>query len=169
MIIVLIDLSVVHNRRISANEYHPHDIRNQRGSELYNNFTFPIYLTNMSMALGSSMILITLALVFYSIGVWSERLAGRLKGWHLVFFWTGLVFDTTGTGIMFDMAGGIGTDIHSITGILAILLMLIHAVWATIVLVIKNERAITRFHYLSVFVWIVWLVPYFTGFFVSMS
>jgi uncharacterized repeat protein (TIGR03987 family) len=121
----------------------------------------------MSAELGFSMILITLALVFYSIGVWSERLAGRLKRWHLIFFWTGLVFDTTGTGIMFDMAGGIGTDIHSITGMLAILLMLIHAIWATIVLAIKNEKAIMNFHHFSVIVWIIWLIPYFTGFFVS--
>ena len=112
--------------------------------------------------------LITLALIFYSIGVWSERLAGRLRGWHLIFFWTGLIFDTTGTGIMFDMAGNVGTDIHSITGILAILLMLVHAVWATAVLIRKNEKAIINFHHFSVFVWIVWLVPYFTGFFVSM-
>ena len=113
------------------------------------------------------MILITLALVFYSIGVWSERLAGRLKRRHLIFFWIGLAFDTTGTGIMFDMAGGIGTDIHSITGMLAILLMLIHAIWATVVLAIKNEKAIINFHHFSVIVWIIWLIPYFTGFFIS--
>lgn len=45
-----------------------------------------------------SLILITMALVFYTIGVWSERLAGRLKAWHLIFFWGGFVFDTIGTG-----------------------------------------------------------------------
>ncbi|MFC2045223.1 HsmA family protein [Chloroflexota bacterium] len=113
-------------------------------------------------------ILISLALVFYSIGVWSERLAGRLKGWHLVFFWSGLAFDSTGTGMMFEMAGRIGTDIHSITGILAILLMLVHAIWATVVLVQKNEKAIQNFHHFSVIVWAIWLVPYFNGFFASM-
>lgn len=37
-----------------------------------------------------SLILITMALVFYTIGVWSERLAGRLKAWHLIFFWADL-------------------------------------------------------------------------------
>ena len=114
-----------------------------------------------------SSILITLALVFYTIGVWSERIAGRLKGWHLIFFWCGLVFDTAGTGIMFDMAGRIGLDIHSVTGVLAIVLMAVHAVWATVVLVRKDEKAITRFHHFSVFVWAVWLIPYLTGFFVS--
>ena len=122
----------------------------------------------MTIELIISTILISLALIFYSIGVWSERFAGRLKGRHLVFFWAGLVFDTTGTGMMFEMAGGIGSDIHSVTGIVAILLMLVHAVWASAVLVLKNEKAITNFHHFSVFVWVVWLVPYFTGFFASM-
>ena len=116
-----------------------------------------------------SMILITLALVFYSIGVWSERIAGRLKGWHLIFFWGGLIFDTIGTGMMMDMAGGITLDIHSVTGVLAILLMVVHAVWATAVLLRKDERAIVNFHRFSVLVWAIWLVPYFTGFFVSMA
>jgi len=115
-----------------------------------------------------STILITLALVFYSIGVWSERFAGRLKGWHLIFFWSGFVFDTTGTGMMLDMAGGIRPDIHSLTGVLAILLMLIHAAWATVVLILKNEKAISNFHHFSVIVWVIWLIPYLSGFFVSM-
>ena len=122
----------------------------------------------MATELILSTILITLALIFYSIGVWSERIVGRLKAWHLIFFWGGLVFDTVGTGIMFEIAGGIGADIHSVTGIVAILLMLVHAIWASVVLVLKNEKAITNFHHFSVFVWVVWLVPYFTGFFASM-
>lgn len=116
-----------------------------------------------------STILITLALVFYTIGVWSERFAGRLKGWHLIFFWGGLVFDTAGTGMMMDSAGGLTFDIHGVTGVLAILLMFVHAAWASMVLIRKNENAIANFHRFSVLVWIIWLVPYFTGFFVSMG
>lgn len=115
-----------------------------------------------------STILITLALVFYTIGVWSERFAGRLKGWHLIFFWGGLVFDTAGTGMMMESAGGLTFDIHGVTGVLAILLMFVHAAWASMVLIRKNESAIANFHRFSVLVWIIWLVPYFTGFFVSM-
>lgn len=106
------------------------------------------------------MIIISLALIFYSIGVWSERFQGRLKTWHLVFFWLGLVCDTWGTGLMIEMAGGLTADIHGITGVIAILLMLIHAVWATIVLIRKDEIAIRKFHRFSLFVWFVWLVPY---------
>lgn len=115
-----------------------------------------------------SMILISLALVFYSIGVWSERISGRLKGWHLFFFWVGLIFDTTGTGMMMEMAGGITLDIHGLTGAAAIFLMFVHALWASIVLMRKNERAILNFHKFSLGVWLLWLVPYFSGFFLSM-
>lgn len=115
-----------------------------------------------------SVVLITLALVFYTIGVWSERLAGRLKAWHLVFFWAGLVCDTSGTGIMMDMSGFDIFSVHGLTGVVAIVLMFIHAVWATLVLVRKNEKAIVNFHRFSVVVWLIWLVPYLNGFFVSM-
>jgi hypothetical protein len=30
------------------------------------------------------------ALIFYSVGVWSERIARYLKPWHVAAFWTGL-------------------------------------------------------------------------------
>lgn len=115
-----------------------------------------------------SIIMITLALVFYSIGVWSERLAGRLKGWHLAFFWAGFACDTTGTGIMMEMSGAQIFSLHGLTGVIAILLMLVHAIWATAVMVRKDEKALLNFHKFSVAVWVIWLIPYFNGFFVSM-
>ena len=108
----------------------------------------------------TSTIIITLALVFYSIGVWGERISGSLKIWHLVFFWLGFICDTLGTGMMFEMAGGMTFDVHGLTGLLAIVLMLVHAIWATIVLVRKDERWINNFHKFSVVVWLIWLVPY---------
>ena len=117
----------------------------------------------------SATIIITLALVFYSIGVWSERIAGRLKPWHLAFFVLGLSFDTWGTGMMFDFVGGMAFDIHGITGLIAIVLMLIHAGWAAVVLLRKDEKAIQNFHKFSVFVWVVWLIPYFSPMFFSMA
>ena len=109
-----------------------------------------------------STIVITMALVFYSIGVWSERYAGTLKAWHLVFFWLGFICDTWGTGLMLEMAGGMTFDLHGLTGLLAIILMLVHAGWATVVLLRKDERWIHNFHKFSVVVWVIWLVPYFS-------
>jgi len=114
-------------------------------------------------------IIITSALAFYSIGVWSERFAGQLKPWHLAFFWAGLVFDTWGTGVMMDMAGGMAFNVHGLTGLIAIVLMLIHAVWATVVLVKKDEKAISNFHKFSIAVWVIWLIPYFSPMFLAMA
>jgi uncharacterized repeat protein (TIGR03987 family) len=109
---------------------------------------------------GTAVVVINLALVFYSIGVWSERFAGKLKAWHLAFFWLGIVCDTWGTGLMFERVGGLTYDVHGLSGLLAIILMLIHAVWATAVLLKKDENAITNFHKFSVTVWVIWLIPY---------
>lgn len=109
-----------------------------------------------------STIVITLALVFYSIGVWSERISGKLSSWHLVFFWLGFVCDTWGTGMMIELAGGLTADLHGLTGFIAIILMLIHALWATLVIVRKDDRWIYRFHRFSVVVWGIWLIPYFS-------
>jgi uncharacterized repeat protein (TIGR03987 family) len=117
----------------------------------------------MSRLLLLAIVAIVSALVFYTIGVWSERFAGRLKPWHLILFWIGFVFDTTGTTTMGNIAGQFDFDLHGITGLLAIVLMLCHAVWATIVLVTKQESAIRNFHKFSLFVWLVWLIPFFTG------
>ncbi len=109
------------------------------------------------------------ALAFYSIGVWGERIQGRLKWWHLVFFILGLICDTWGTGLMFTMVGGMTFDIHGISGLIAILLMFIHALWALIVLLKKDENAIQNFHKFSLFVWFVWLIPYFSPMFFNLA
>jgi uncharacterized repeat protein (TIGR03987 family) len=107
--------------------------------------------------------LIVTALVCYTIAVWSERFSGRLKGWHLVFFWAGLAADLAGTTLMAGLAGGLLLNLHGVTGITALTLMLVHTVWATVVLARRNERAIVNFHRFSMFVWLVWLVPFVTG------
>ena len=112
----------------------------------------------MNETLGMS--IISMALICYSIGVWSERFSARLKLWHLFFFWLGIIFDTWGTGLMFAMVGGLTYDIHGLTGMLAIVLMLIHALWATVVLIKRDENLITGFHKFSVTVWVIWLIPY---------
>jgi uncharacterized repeat protein (TIGR03987 family) len=117
----------------------------------------------MSALLIVSIISISSALGFYTVGVWSEKFAGQLKPWHLVLFWLGFVCDTTGTTLMGDMAGKLEFNAHGLTGVLAIALMLGHALWATVVLLKRQEEAIRTFHSFSLFVWLVWLVPYFTG------
>ena len=109
------------------------------------------------------------ALLFYTIGVWGERLQGRLKWWHFAFFSLGLICDTWGTGLMFEFVGGMTFDIHGISGLVAIILMLVHAVWALIVLLKKDEDALNSFHKFSIIVWLIWLIPYFSPMFFNMA
>lgn len=120
----------------------------------------------MSIQLALASVAITLALVFYTAGVFMERKEGRLKLKHLVLFWCGLVFDTTGTTIMTIMAQGSnasGFGVHGVTGALAIVLMLVHAGWATVTYMRRNARGEATFHKFSTAVWLLWLVPYIIG------
>ena len=104
------------------------------------------------------------ACILYSLGVWAEKVSRRLKVWHVVVFWLGFVCDTIGTGAMGQMAGSIiQFNFHGLTGLFAILLMLFHSIWATVVLSGKNEDQIIRFHKFSFVVWNIWLIPMVTG------
>ena len=113
---------------------------------------------------------ITLALAFYTIGVFGERRAGTLKKSHLALFWLGLICDMTGTTIMTAIARtstAAVSPLHAITGLLAIILMLFHALWATFVTVRGSEQSRRGFHKLSIGVWLIWLVPYGAGLFIG--
>lgn len=124
----------------------------------------------MSMLLIASSILITLALAFYSLGVWAERIARYLKPWHVVAFWIGFSFDVAGTLGMHVMTLGHfdPTAPHTLTGQIALWLMFAHAVWATMVVRQGAPEARRGFHRYSLLVWLVWLVPYLGGMFVGM-
>ncbi|MHA1648235.1 MAG: HsmA family protein [Promethearchaeota archaeon] len=120
------------------------------------------------MLLTFSIIFMILALTCYSIGVWSEQLSGKLKVWHLLFFWVGFTFDTSGTTIMSIISGSFTFNLHGITGAIAIFLMAFHAVWASIVLKQKNEKLISKFHRFNLIVWVLWLIPFITGMILNM-
>lgn len=65
---------------------------------------------------------------------------------------------------MGKIAGGIfQSTFHGITGMSAILLMLFHAIWATMVIVKDDENMKLKFHKFSIVVWIIWLIPMISG------
>ena len=131
-------------------------------------------MTNSLLVISISAI--TLALVSYTIGVWAEHRARILKWRHFAAFVIGFVCDSAGTAAMSVMAerGGSASDsnlisVHGITGALAIILMLVHVIWALIVLIKDNRESKERFHKLSLVVWAIWLIPYFIGMFMGMG
>lgn len=111
-----------------------------------------------------AIVTITLALVFYTIGVWAEKIQGELKKWHFFMFGIGFIFDSIGTALMSKIAGdGLTLNFHAITGLLAIILMFIHAIWAARVLTINNQTVRRNFHKFSFLVWLIWLLPFTSG------
>ena len=125
----------------------------------------------MNKLLLLSTVLITLALLFYSTGIWSERLSRYLKKWHVAAFWTGFMFDVSGTWSMSRLSQHPFNlfELHSLTGQIALWLMLVHAIWATYVVIKGSETSRTKFHRYSLMVWLIWLVPYFGGMIMGMT
>jgi len=125
----------------------------------------------MSGILLFSTVTITLALVSYSIGVWSERISRFLQAWHVFMFWTGFLFDVSGTVAMHFISEDAFNlrDLHTLTGQIALWLMLAHALWATLVMRSNNTKLRKKFHLYSIIVWMVWLVPYMGGMIMGMK
>ena len=130
-----------------------------------------------------AIVLISLALVFYTIGVWAERLKKTLTWPHVALFGLGLLFDASGTEVMRRIAAAGNSTMSNapdgslaqilsitmaITGLIALILMAVHFFWALIVMIKGTERAKAIFHKFSVTVWAIWLVPYLTGMVSSM-
>ncbi|MGO1820282.1 MAG: HsmA family protein [Senegalia sp. (in: firmicutes)] len=117
-------------------------------------------------------IAMVLALIFYTFGVWGEKLSGTIKVKHLISFLIGLILDTTGTILMRQIAqdgGGSKLGIHQVTGGLAVTLMLIHLIWAVFVYVKGDEKAKKNFHKFSIVVWLIWLISFILGMLVGMN
>ncbi|WP_378954948.1 HsmA family protein [Pelosinus sp. sgz500959] len=127
--------------------------------------------------MSQGIIFINLAFVLYTVGVWSEKIQGQLKKGHLFLFWFGVFCDMLGTSAMRSLnnnhiGGGIQNifdllpiykDFHSLTGFIALVLMLLHVCWATIILFTKKRGWIKKFHRYSFMVWIIWLIPFLSG------
>ena len=121
----------------------------------------------------AAIILITSALVLYTLGVWGERRQGLLRPWHAAAFAAGFTCDASGTYLMSLIATsgtfattGVATTLTSlmaVTGALALVLMGLHLAWAVVVLWKGSEGAKRVFHRFSLGVWVLWLIPFFTG------
>ncbi|MGL5730486.1 MAG: HsmA family protein [Bacteroidales bacterium] len=113
---------------------------------------------------------ITSALVCYTIGVWGERIQKILKGWHVLFFIFGILFDIIGTSLMTHIAivTGKHNELHAVTGMIAVALMLVHATWAGWTYYRGSEKAKEHFNRFSIFVWSFWLIPFFVGMYIAM-
>lgn len=105
---------------------------------------------------------ISMALVLYSISIWSEKLKYKLKKWMLITFVFGFACDLIGTSIMGWHANGMRLHLHSICGYLALIIMGLHLAWAIQAFKHRGQSA-KLFHSFSIYAWFIWLIALFTG------
>ena len=111
----------------------------------------------------AALALILLALVLYSIAIWSERIIHHLKPWMVTIFLFALACYLAGTSIMFLQATAkFEPSLHSLCGYVALLIMGLHFAWGIVALKI-NGRAEMYFHRYSVFAWLLWLAAFSSG------
>jgi uncharacterized repeat protein (TIGR03987 family) len=118
----------------------------------------------MPQPLLNAVILFTIALVFYTTGVWGERLRRELKPWHIVVFSLGVFTDALATWVTYKFIGALVFTPHAIFGFIALFLMTFHFIWSILVISGTNEKSKARFHRFSIFAWGVWMFSYLTGF-----
>lgn len=119
----------------------------------------------------AAIVVITSALVFYTIGVWAERIQKELRGWHVFCFLLGISADIVGTSFMAELVRLTGKDneLHEITGLIAVALMAIHASWAVWTYWKGSAKAKRSFSKLSLVVWMIWLIPYCIGIYLGVA
>ena len=109
-----------------------------------------------------------IAVTAYTTAVFSEKKAGVILKKHLYIFGFGLLFDTIGTTAMSLISESFTFDIHGLTGLAALLLMLAHVIFATVVYLKGTEKQKNGFHKYSLIIWMIWLIPFITGMIINM-
>ncbi|WP_057830046.1 HsmA family protein [Colwellia sp. TT2012] len=117
----------------------------------------------------SGAIFFTLALIFYSIGIWNDYYHKKLKMWHLTMFGLGVITDTIGTIMMYLHVGHLIFTAHSISGFLGLFLMIFHFCWAFIAIRNNDLELQKTFHRFSILVWAFWMISYISGLYLGIS
>ena len=119
-----------------------------------------------------ALVMLVAALVFYSIGVWTEHVRGKVRFTDLLFILIGLVCQAVATGFLhgINSISELVDESHLLLGILCILIILFHVFWAMWALTtIKKPDARAKFNRFSIFIWCIWLIPYFLNIYFTVS
>ena len=118
----------------------------------------------MSAYLVASVVFYTFAMGLYTVGVWTVRKADRWHGRHIYIFLTGVLVDIIATLLAIIAVGGIVFTTHAIMGFISLGLMTGHVFWALCVWHKADQRTFQTFRQASLFVWLVWMFTYISGF-----
>lgn len=109
-------------------------------------------------------LLFVLALVLYSLAIWSDRIKKELRAWMLAVFGTALIADILGTVLLCAVVSdAFRVNVHTVTGLASLAIMLVHYIWALQAFLAYDRRSETRFRRWSVWAWGLWLVSFLSG------
>lgn len=123
----------------------------------------------MSNLIITGAIFFTLALIFYSIAIWSDYVRQHLEKWHVGMFGLGVLTDTVGTLCMYLHVGHLIFTAHSISGFAGLFLMMFHMCWGILVISSDSPTRQKVFHKFSLFVWFFWLISYISGVYIGLN
>jgi uncharacterized repeat protein (TIGR03987 family) len=107
--------------------------------------------------------LFVLALILYTIVIWSHKIKKHLAFWMISVFGFALFVDAFATVVVCANAkAGWAWNFHTITGFLSLLIMALHFTWALIAYLGAGnvEKYFNRY---SVYAWLLWIVAFVSG------
>ena len=113
--------------------------------------------------ISKAMLIMTLTLIGYTLGVQYENRVETKKPLHLVLLWASFCMNAVGFGLMTQLivnAQGFAAWLCRAAGILALVILMIHCVWGTAVLVLKEEKGTRIYHRDGKLLWKIWIVPF---------
>ena len=109
------------------------------------------------------MLIMTLTLLGYTLGVQYESRVDTKKPLHLVLLWASFCLNVIGFGLLTKMivdAEGFAPWLCRFSGIIALVILMLHSIWGTAVLVLKEEKSTRIYHRDGKLLWKIWIVPF---------
>lgn len=114
----------------------------------------------MDLLLVESIILITLTLVFYTLGAWGARLNNNIYIRHIVFNCLAFLSYCVGCIIVMGYMQHPSLNLQAITAIISCLILLFHTIYCIICFLKDDNQLIQKYNSCSIRSWVVWLIPY---------
>ena len=113
--------------------------------------------------ISKAMLIMTLTLLGYTLGVQYENRVETKKPLHLVLLWASFCLNAVGFGLLTRMIAdsqGFVPWLCRAMGIVALVILMLHSIWGTAVLVLKEEKGARIYHRDGKLLWKIWIVPF---------
>lgn len=106
---------------------------------------------------------VTVALLFYTTGIFSGPLRPQFGPFPLVLLFAGVAFDLLGTVLMSLLSPGFAVDFHTIIGLIALAMMIILALWSLLDFRREFGNQSSRRRGYALISWLAWVAVFFLG------